>query len=353
MAGLLAETMEVNIYNPREAGGYFRFDIQIRRLDDWDKGYGKIGGLGNSDFYFLCDTGTFAAAPELESIEPQIGDNPGDYHIEAKINTNRLQVKLEYYKKTMVWQPGLNAWETVCTVVWELKGQSRGVQWDEINSGFSDGDGDVITVSAWLDSTDSSSTPVWLPDVQAESSAEGVRVSWRAESGFAAAGYHVQRSLSENGVYVRLNSAMIPAMTESGWHRYSYLDDQAGPGKIWWYRVEEVDAGGGCRMSGSVCAEGVNTAPASFALSGAYPNPFNPAARLEYQVPVLSEVSVKVYTLLGQELRTLVSGRKTPGVYTIEWDGTDDQGRPVSSGVYLIRMQAGRFRTLRKATLIR
>ncbi|HHS14306.1 MAG TPA: T9SS type A sorting domain-containing protein [bacterium] len=353
MAGLRSETMDVCIYNPRTESGYFRFDILIRRLDDWDTGYRRIGGLGNSDFYFLCDTGTFAAGPALENIEPEIENNPGDYHIEAKINTNRLQVKLEYYKKTMVWQPGLNVWETVCTVVWELKGESKGVRWDEINSGFSDGDGDVIAVAAWLDSTDSSATPVWLPDVQAEPSADGIWLIWSAEADPAVAGYHVRRSFSENGVYERLNSTMIPAVQQPGLHRYAYLDEHAGAEKTWWYRVEEIDAGGGCRMSGSVCAEGANTAPTSFALSGAYPNPFNPVTRLEYQVPVLAEVSVKVYTLLGQELCTLVSGRKTPGVYTAQWDGKDALGRPVSSGVYLIRMQAGRFRSLRKVTLIR
>ncbi len=85
----------------------------------------------------------------------------------------------------------------------------------------------------------------------------------------------------------------------------------------------------------------INTAlPARFALYPNYPNPFNPATEIRYAIPQKSQVVLVIYNSLGQQVRMLVNERQNPGVYTSRWDGTDDRGKMVPSGVYLYRLQA-------------
>ncbi|MEA3286996.1 MAG: FlgD immunoglobulin-like domain containing protein [Candidatus Marinimicrobia bacterium] len=80
--------------------------------------------------------------------------------------------------------------------------------------------------------------------------------------------------------------------------------------------------------------------PTEFALSQNYPNPFNPTTTIEYSIPEASEIHVGIYNLLGQEIRTLVSGEVQPGFYTTMWDGLSRSGARVESGVYLYRMSS-------------
>ncbi len=84
-----------------------------------------------------------------------------------------------------------------------------------------------------------------------------------------------------------------------------------------------------------------------------FPNPFNPSTVISYQLPVNSQVSLKIYNLLGQEVRTLVNGYETAGTKQITWDGKDNHGNTVSSGVYIYRLQAGKYCQTRKCLLIK
>ena len=93
--------------------------------------------------------------------------------------------------------------------------------------------------------------------------------------------------------------------------------------------------------------------PAGYALSRNHPNPFNPETTISYDVAEANTVRLSIYALTGQRVRTLVDGYHSAGAHTVTWDGTDAAGRPVASGVYLCRMQAGDFRAVRKMLLIR
>lgn len=74
-------------------------------------------------------------------------------------------------------------------------------------------------------------------------------------------------------------------------------------------------------------------------LDAAYPNPFNPSTSIGYRVPALGHVIVKIYNVLGAEVRTLVEAERLAGTYLVEWDGTSDRGNPVSSGAYFVTMR--------------
>lgn len=84
-----------------------------------------------------------------------------------------------------------------------------------------------------------------------------------------------------------------------------------------------------------------------------YPNPFNPVTDIAYRIPEADRVELAVYNLLGERVKTLVNRRQAAGEYRVPWNGTDDYGRAVASGVYLYRLTAGKFVLSRKMLLLR
>lgn len=100
-------------------------------------------------------------------------------------------------------------------------------------------------------------------------------------------------------------------------------------------------------------AKPVSSLPAGFALSQNYPNPFNPSTTIPYAVAEAGEVKLSVYNALGQQVRVLVDQMQMPGSYAASWDGRDDRGQVVSSGIYLYRLQAGEQEQVQKMLLAR
>ncbi|MCK5453841.1 MAG: T9SS type A sorting domain-containing protein, partial [Calditrichia bacterium] len=71
-----------------------------------------------------------------------------------------------------------------------------------------------------------------------------------------------------------------------------------------------------------------------------YPNPFNPTTTIRYGLKQASDVKLKIYNLLGQEVRTLISAQQEAGYQSIVWDGRDNRGTPVASGIYIYQLAA-------------
>ena len=90
-----------------------------------------------------------------------------------------------------------------------------------------------------------------------------------------------------------------------------------------------------------------------FELYQNYPNPFNPETCIAYQLPVLCDVKIRIYTLLGKQIRSFQFGYQLPGSYRISWDGTDRLGNHVATGIYFMKLIAGHYSMTRKMTIIR
>jgi len=93
--------------------------------------------------------------------------------------------------------------------------------------------------------------------------------------------------------------------------------------------------------------------PGVFSLGPNYPNPFNPSTTITYDLPVKSSVDLVIYDLLGSKIRTLVAGSHEAGSHTVHWDGTNETGVPVTTGVYVYRFTAGDYRMVRKMLLLK
>jgi hypothetical protein len=130
-------------------------------------------------------------------------------------------------------------------------------------------------------------------------------------------------------------------------HSLTWMNDPGGTSLPNWYSIgPEADsvytylirAYVSTTQSGT---EGPAAGPAVFSLSPNYPNPFNPSTRFSFRLAAASTVSAGVWNLAGQRVISLANRTYSAGEHTITWDGTDEKGLPVPSGVYICRLEAG------------
>ena len=98
----------------------------------------------------------------------------------------------------------------------------------------------------------------------------------------------------------------------------------------------------------------IQTTPTEFALLQNFPNPFNPDTTIGYELAESADVTLQIYNVVGQVVRTLVAAEpQSVGRYQVRWDGMDDRGTPVSSGIYFYQISAGEFQDVRKLMLLK
>ena len=93
--------------------------------------------------------------------------------------------------------------------------------------------------------------------------------------------------------------------------------------------------------------------PTTFSVSRNYPNPFNPVTNFKVTLPEASHVKIEIFNILGQKVKTLVDKDMRAGIFIVDWDGKDDRGLEVSSGVYFYRIIAGDFSDIKKMVLLK
>ncbi|MBT7549442.1 MAG: T9SS type A sorting domain-containing protein, partial [Gemmatimonadetes bacterium] len=104
----------------------------------------------------------------------------------------------------------------------------------------------------------------------------------------------------------------------------------------------------------AVAETGNGSVPSDWSLRQNYPNPFNSSTVLPFQAPIsTADAALHIYNLQGQKVRTLVEGPVIAGYREISWDGQDQNGRIVASGVYLYRLKTGSIDLTRKLLFLR
>lgn len=177
----------------------------------------------------------------------------------------------------------------------------------------------------------------------------GVIVRWTVGSLAGVAGFNVYRALSEDGPYTLLNAGPLPADSPG-----AYEDTTVWPETTFWYDVRIV-LGDGTEdaLAGSpafVKTEGRLT----LSLYPSRPNPFRSATTLRFDVPSnTGDVRLTLYNVDGRLVRTVPASELTRGRHDWRWDGTDDSGAPVSSGVYFVRLALGGAADIQKILLVR
>lgn len=336
---------------------------------------GNRGDFNNSILYALNDDGTFVSGWPFYIFQsdairyPRICDIDGDGDMEVLADVYDINSKNRYF-----------AWHHDGTVVdgWPIT---------TYDSNYSaticdmNGDGDVEIVSAqdeyivaysfgfpyiaeniewgmpfhdvYLSNThgfEPHFTDVLLNDFQVVGRQDKVVLHWSMVEEVDILGFHVLRSIAKEGQYQHISSETIPA----GGRDYSYVDNKVSAGSVYYYKIEALTATGEKETFGPQAVKWVSVIPKEYRLFQNYPNPFNPTTDIRYQIPddrSPAHTTLKIFNLLGQEVRTLVDEVKDAGYYSVTWDGRDNLGNDVPSGVYFYRLTAGDFMKTRKMIL--
>ena len=205
--------------------------------------------------------------------------------------------------------------------------------------------------STWalVDSTDPGVVPVELSSFTTKTDINNeVVLDWVTLSETNNYGFYIERStdninFEEVGFIEGCGNSLNEEM-------YSFIDTNAKSAATYYYRLKQVDYNGSYEYSDILEIE--VSSPKEFKLEQNYPNPFNPETEIRYQLPNPSEVSLSIYNLMGQEIKTLINSYHSAGFYSVKWDGTNNQGMKVASGIYIYIMRAGNFVDVKKLIFI-
>jgi hypothetical protein len=192
-------------------------------------------------------------------------------------------------------------------------------------------------------------TPVELTSFTGIVSQDGVLLNWTTATELNNQGFDIERSTS---VQSWEKIGYVPGFgttTES--KSYSFFDQDVTTG-TYTYRLKQIDFDGTVNYSDAIEVI-VDFTPDNFELSQNYPNPFNPSTTIEFQVPQASDVTIIIYDMLGQEVKSLFAGQIQAGNYSVEWDGLNNSGSKMSSGSYIYRMTAGEFIDTKEMILLK
>jgi hypothetical protein len=103
----------------------------------------------------------------------------------------------------------------------------------------------------------------------------------------------------------------------------------------------------------SIYHRSIERVPAQVKLYQNYPNPFNPITHIRYELSSSHKVSIHIYNVMGQKIKTFQSQNQNPGYHTVVWDGTNDTGQKVGSGIYYCRISAGSYSATKKMLLLK
>ena len=173
-------------------------------------------------------------------------------------------------------------------------------------------------------------------------------LEWKTASESVNYGFEIERS--KNGITFKQIGFVKGAGTETDSRQYSFTDDNSGSGTFY-YRLKQIDMDGGFTYSDAV--EISINQPNSYVLKQNYPNPFNMSTKFNYSLPEKAKVSLAIYNLRGEKVKTLINRDQEQGSYDIIWNGTNDVGNTLASGIYLYKFQANDFSEVKRITLIK
>jgi PKD repeat protein len=197
-------------------------------------------------------------------------------------------------------------------------------------------------IENWMNSVP---VPVELTSFSAKASSGKVQLNWTTATEINNSGFEIERSYDGNSFFTVGFVRGHGTTTEP--KSYSFSEDiQFNATQSIYYRLKQVDYNGTVDYSDVVSV--VNDIPIEYALAQNYPNPFNPSTIIAYSIPQKSNVSLKIYDIVGKEIITLVDEQKEAGLYEVKYDASK-----LSSGVYIYSIQAGDFLENRKMILMK
>ncbi|KAA3602146.1 MAG: T9SS C-terminal target domain-containing protein [Calditrichaeota bacterium] len=215
-------------------------------------------------------------------------------------------------------------------------------------------------------SSSDNSLPVELTEFSAkpiynlQNSTVGISISWTTESETNNDYFVLERKEFGQESWERISQKVFSLNGNSASSQnYTFEDlDNLKFNTTYEYRIFDVDLEGNSNLNeltakATTVSENV-LRPKTFVLEKAFPNPFNPSTNISFALPQDSKVSLRIFNLLGQEVRTLVNNEALAAQYhSYKWDGKDDLGNSVSTGVYFVKVTADKFSETQKITFLK
>lgn len=207
--------------------------------------------------------------------------------------------------------------------------------------------------------------PVELISFKATGGYGYIKLAWKTASEINNLGFKIEHKLTNAKDYEFVASyqnspELIGQGSVSYETEYSYRDSTVIPEKEYMYRLIQYDYGGAVNIKDIIAfATAKKPLPKSFELLQNYPNPFNPQTKIKFEIPMQSDVTLRIYNVLGQKIISLKDGVLDAGRYSVEWNGQNDFGNNVASGIYFYVLQARtsetkkQHRMLKKMILVR
>lgn len=190
--------------------------------------------------------------------------------------------------------------------------------------------------------------PVELSSFNAQINSNNlVQLIWVTQSETNVMGFRIYRSEDESFANAQDMGILIPATNTSHMQSYVWVESQMLSQGDYYYWLESIDFGGENDIFGPIPIHietgdsGIPSIPVITGISKAYPNPFNPCTNVIYGMEKDALVSLDIYNSRGQRVRELVNGKINAGWHALQWDGCDENGRSLPSGMYYLRMNTG------------
>ncbi len=186
-----------------------------------------------------------------------------------------------------------------------------------------------------------------------------IRLDWVTQSETAVSGYYLYRNDTHDLASALRINAFISGTNTSQQTSYTFMDREAQTGYTYYYWLQSIDLNGEYEFHGPVSVvlpatdDYLPIIPMQTGLQQPYPNPFSGSAAISFGLVKSEKVDLIVVNVRGEVVRKLLSGTKNVGYHKVVWDGRDDNGKPVSSGVYFVKMTAGYLTSSRKLYLIK
>ncbi len=207
-------------------------------------------------------------------------------------------------------------------------------------------DGTASTVVRWHLNLSPRPAAVRLSNLQAQCVGHKAELIWQTSSEVDNLGFKILRATSAQGPFEIVSETLIPT-SASGY--YHWADESVQSGTTYYYKLRDLDRNGKSNDHGPVSI--VIALPEVLALTQNYPNPFNPTTTIAFELPKSQSVQLFLYNLNGQKVATLADGAFAAGVHQVVWDGRDEQGRQVTSGIYYYVLQTAESRIMKKLLL--
>lgn len=185
-------------------------------------------------------------------------------------------------------------------------------------------------------------------------------LNWTTEAESNMLGYHILKSTtSDLKSASRISFEIIRAYNSSSTNKYTFTDQEVYENNEYFYWLQSFEYDGTIEYFGPINAK-INITnqenpiiPLHTELGNAFPNPFNPATRINFSLNNSTNVSITIYNTRGQKVKTLINEHLSAGTHFVTWDGKDNEHKSCASGIYFYKMQTDTYTNIKKMLMIK